>query len=51
MLLWNLDVDAAIRRVCDATPDTLTSEAWSTYVSPDRSYDPPCGSGGATGTH
>lgn len=40
--LWHLDVDRAIGRVCAATPDTLTPEAWEAYVSPDRSYEPPC---------
>lgn len=40
--LWHLDVDQAIGRVCSATPDTLTPQAWDAYVSPDRSYDPPC---------
>ncbi|MBW0102929.1 WD40 repeat domain-containing protein [Pseudonocardia sp. KRD291] len=42
VLLRNLDVNAAIQRVCAATPDTLTREAWDAYVSPDQSYEPPC---------
>lgn len=42
VLLRNLDVHAAIRRLCAATPDTLTPQAWDAYVSPDESYDPPC---------
>ena len=40
--LWHLDVDRVIGRVCAATPGTLTPEAWDAYVSPDRSYEPPC---------
>lgn len=42
VLLFNLDVHEAIRRVCAATPDTLTPQAWDAYVSPDESYEPPC---------
>lgn len=40
--LWDLNVDGAISRICASTGDALTEQAWDTFVSPDRSYDPPC---------
>ncbi|GAB2863397.1 hypothetical protein GCM10027074_33310 [Streptomyces deserti] len=40
--LWNLDVDAAIRRICSVTRGVLTPEEWHAYL-PRLSYDPPCG--------
>jgi len=40
--LWDLSVDRAISRICSSTADALTERAWDTFVSPDRSYDPPC---------
>lgn len=51
VLFWNLDVNQAIGRLCTATPGNLTRQAWKTYVSPDESYDPPCGTGDTSGDH
>jgi WD40 repeat protein len=42
VLLWQLDVDRAIERICRTSADDLTAEAWSTYVSRDSDYEPPC---------
>ncbi|MFF6913431.1 hypothetical protein [Streptomyces sp. NPDC012466] len=39
--LWNLDVDAAARRVCSMTRGVLTPDTWREYL-PRLSYDPPC---------
>ncbi|MBW5423013.1 hypothetical protein GKQ77_15805, partial [Streptomyces sp. BG9H] len=39
--MWNLDPEAAIRRVCSTTRGVLTPEKWSEYL-PRLSYEPPC---------
>ncbi|GAB7103011.1 hypothetical protein JCM4814A_13250 [Streptomyces phaeofaciens JCM 4814] len=42
--LWNLDVDAAIDRICSTTRGVLTAQKWHEYL-PRLSYDPPCDEG------
>ncbi|MFF8937760.1 hypothetical protein ACF08O_24035 [Streptomyces paradoxus] len=39
--LWDLDVDAAVRRICSLTRGVLTPDTWREYL-PRLSYDPPC---------
>ncbi|MFC4086313.1 nSTAND1 domain-containing NTPase [Amycolatopsis samaneae] len=39
--LLDLDVDHAIRRVCDATHDVLTPQQWAQHL-PQLPYQPPC---------
>jgi WD40 repeat protein len=39
--LWNLDVNEAIKRVCDATHGVLTKALWQAEV-PGLPYNPPC---------
>ncbi|MFE5332191.1 AAA family ATPase [Embleya sp. NPDC056575] len=39
--LWELDVDAAIQRICATSSGALTRERWKQYV-PQLAYRPPC---------
>ncbi|MFI8188705.1 AAA family ATPase [Streptomyces sp. NPDC085946] len=39
--LWNLNVDAAVDRICSVTRGVLTAEKWHEYL-PRLSFDPPC---------
>ena len=39
--LWNLNVDYAIRWICAAARNELTSQQWHTYI-PELPYQPPC---------
>jgi WD40 repeat protein len=39
--LWNLNVDYAIKWVCAAARNELTSQQWHTYI-PELPYQPPC---------
>ena len=39
--VWDLDTDRAIPKICTATRNTLTPEAWKQYV-PDVPYHPFC---------
>jgi len=41
--LWTLDLDVAVRRICESTSDTLTEPVWRRYVSEDIDFAPPCG--------
>jgi WD40 repeat protein len=39
--LWDLDVEAAVRRICAVTRGVLTPEKWNEYL-PRLSYSAPC---------
>jgi WD40 repeat protein len=39
--MWNLDVDAAVRRICATTGNDLTAPQWSQDL-PHLPYTPPC---------
>lgn len=41
--IWSMEPEANMRSICDSTPGTLTLQDWNTYVSADRTYEPPCG--------
>ena len=41
--LWNLDVNAAIQRICATTSNILTPAQWKRYI-PQLPYGPPCSS-------
>jgi WD40 repeat protein len=40
--LWDLNIDHAIRRICDTTRGALTPELWRQHI-PRLPYEPPCG--------
>ncbi|MGH4026210.1 MAG: hypothetical protein ACRDRV_16680 [Pseudonocardiaceae bacterium] len=42
VLLWTMDVEQAIQRICATTRGVLTEDEWKQYVSEGRPYDPPC---------
>jgi WD40 repeat protein len=42
MLLWGMNVDQVIQRICATTTNILTPARWEQYVSPDLPYRPPC---------
>ncbi|WP_330242384.1 hypothetical protein [Streptomyces sp. NBC_00525] len=39
--LWNLDVESAVRRICEASSGALGREQWRRYVT-ELPYTPPC---------
>jgi hypothetical protein len=42
IMLWDLNIDHAIQRICATTHNTLTRQQWNQYVSPQLRYNPPC---------
>ncbi|WUW24255.1 WD40 repeat domain-containing protein [Streptomyces sp. NBC_01463] len=39
--LWNLNVESAVRRICEASSSSLTRDQWRRYVT-ELPYTPPC---------
>jgi WD40 repeat protein len=41
VMLWDLNIDDSIRRICATTQGVLTPRQWRETI-PELSYEPPC---------